>query len=139
MLLGEDWSNKNTWISCYYFIYKGRNWEKSKGLFLFQVLEDLTQTDLSLKSILLYVWLQGTSWCKGSNVIRPSVLSYSFLSDGSIQTGFPFMIQISLKPHGLSLSSPTGKIKIFFLGYSIRVSLLSLVLIGAGKHSCPVC
>ena len=43
-------SDKNTEIFyCYHFIHQGRNWEKSRGLFQFQVLEAPTLMDLTQK------------------------------------------------------------------------------------------
>ena len=107
---------------CYHFIHRGRNWEKSRGLFQFQVLEAPTLMDLiqkkKKKKQLYCLWLQGFHCCRGSNdIIQAWVVNYSFVlsfSDGFILIGFPFMIQISVKSIASHFQAQQEKLRFFF-------------------------
>lgn len=116
---------------CYHFIHQGRNWEKSRGLFQFQVLEaptlmDLIQKKKKKKPTVLSVTsrfplLQRLKWYHpgmGSKLQFCSVF-FRWLHSNRLSLHDPNISKI----YCLSLSSPTGKIKILLLGFSIRDSL----------------
>ena len=137
----EDWSHKDAWISyCYHFLFQSRRCTKSKVSFLFRVSEapihmDLTPTKDCVVQRALGTWGRIS---KEGIMIMSTISQFSFWWLHSERLASHDQ-RMAIAPRNLtdrlSLSSPTGKIKILL----IRDSLLSLPLIGPGKHSYPGC
>lgn len=126
-------SDKNTEIFyCYHFIHQGRNWEKSRGLFQFQVLEAPTLMDLTqkieeekkkpvLSVTSRFLLLQRLKWYHlgMGSILQFCSVFFRWLHSNRLSLYDPNISKI----YCLSLSRPTGKIKILLLGFSIRDSL----------------